>query len=93
MACTENCPLCYCKRCVLLDEIFVEKGAVPPSYPIFHLIRLFHLSLRCTQCNLCHQSCPALIDLRYLNGRAARIFEEKFNYRPGSDSQNPLTLP
>jgi len=93
MACTLNCPLCYCDKCTLLEDDFVKKGEIPPESPIFHLIRLLHLAGRCTQCNLCYESCPSLIPLNYLNRKVGEIMKGEFGYEAGFEEANPLLLP
>lgn len=90
MACVENCPICFCESCTLLDEFYVKKGEIPPEYPIFHLIKVFHMAGRCTLCNLCFESCPALIPINYLARRMNEFVKENFGYEPGSEEINPL---
>lgn len=90
MGCVENCPVCFCERCTLLDEFYVKKGEIPPEYPIFHFIKAFHMAGRCVECNLCFESCPAVIPVNYLARRMNEFVKREFGYEPGGEEINPL---
>jgi ferredoxin len=65
-SCREVCPLCVCKYCELEDSNWVKPGEIPPDYPIFHIIRAFHLAGKCVGCGECEKACPMDIPLRTL---------------------------
>lgn len=88
--CIENCPVCFCEKCSLFDEFYVEKGEIPPEYPVFHLIKLFHMAGRCIECNLCSELCPALLPINYLTRKINKFVKENFGYEAGSEEINPL---
>ena len=79
-SCREVCPLCVCKHCELEDSKWVKPGEIPPDYPIFHIIRAYHLAGKCVGCGECEKACPMDIPLRALqdllrNEPSDRVFE------------------
>lgn len=90
--CKEACPMCMCAECVLEDGDWVKKGELPPPFPIFHLIRAFHMSDRCVHCLECEDACPMGIPLTLLYRQLREDMKELFDYLPGirSDERTPL---
>ncbi len=88
--CIENCPVCFCEKCILFDEFYVKKGEIPPEFPVFHLIKVFHMAGRCVECNLCFELCPALLPINYLTRKINKFVKDNFGYEAGSEEINPL---
>jgi ferredoxin len=88
-ACRNVCPLCYCRECVFdqHNPRWVSPAAAVASNRSFHLIRAYHLAGRCVDCGECERACPVGIPLRRINGKAAKVVEESFHFRPGLDPQ------
>jgi ferredoxin len=75
----------------LEDGNLVERGAIPPEIPVFHLTRAIHMVGRCIDCGLCNEACPADIPLRTLYKKVADIIDDQFQYRPGiTQGKSPL---
>jgi L-lactate utilization protein LutB len=66
---------------------------VPPTFPLFHLIRAYQIWDTCVLCGDCEQTCPAGIPLKTLQDMV-RYFspEEVFDLVPGleKDAQNAI---
>jgi ferredoxin len=90
--CRNACPLCICEQCILEDDSWVKAGEIPPPFPIFHLIRAYHLSDKCVECGECQNSCPMDIPLTSLYTLIRSEFKELFDYIPGAeiDRKSPL---
>lgn len=90
--CKNACPVCVCQDCVLEDPMWVKKGEIPPAFPMFHLIRAYHMADRCVQCYECEEACPMGIPLTLLYRQLRQDMKELFDYLPGaSDAKPPLT--
>jgi ferredoxin len=85
--CREVCPLCICDYCEMEDPQWVAPGLVPPDYPLFHLIRAYHLADICIGCGACEATCPAGIPLLTMMHLARLDGEKIFDYVPGLDEQ------
>ena len=94
-ACRTACPQCFCPECTLEDDLWVDRGRIPPPFPMFHLIRATHTAAKCVSCRECTLVCPAHIPLGTLYGLIRREVHEMFDYLTGSDLEvpPPLTLP
>lgn len=94
-ACRNACPQCFCPQCTLEEELWVEKGIVPPPFASFHLVRAMHTAGKCVGCRECELSCPAHIPLTALYALIRQEVKEMFGYEPGLDleDQPPLVLP
>lgn len=94
-ACRNACPQCFCPECTLEEELWVERGRVPPPFPSFHLIRAMHTAGKCVGCRECELSCPAHIPMTALYALIRQEMGEMFGYEPGVDleDQPPLVLP
>ncbi len=93
--CRNTCPQCFCPECALEEELWVERGRIPPPFPSFHLVRAMHTVGKCVGCRECELSCPANIPLTTLYTLIRQEVEEMFGYEPGAslEEQPPLVLP
>ena len=93
--CRNVCPQCFCPECTLEDGLWVEKGAITPLFPMFHLIRAMHTVGKCVGCRECTLVCPANIPLGTLYSLIRRDVDEMFDYLTGAaiDERPPLVLP
>lgn len=96
-ACRNVCPACSCVKCVFdnpksgvaakaNDDAFEEQ--------LFHIIRAFHVSGRCTDCGECSRVCPQRIPLHLLNRKFIKDIDEFYGeYQAGEESEGktPLT--
>jgi len=94
-ACRTFCPQCFCPECTLEDGLWVDRGRIPPPFPMFHLIRAMHTAAKCVGCRECTLVCPAHIPLGTLYALIRREVDEMFGYLTGSDLEErpPMTLP
>lgn len=90
--CRNACPMCFCKDCELENALWVKRGRLPPEFPIYHMIRAFHLAGKCIACGECEKACPAGIPLMVLNRLLREDMEELFGFVSGEDkdTENPL---
>ena len=88
-ACRQACPLCICNRCIAEKNQpqWVETTPHPKGNFSWNLIRAFHLSGRCVECEACETACPVNIPLMLVNRAMARTVKEKFDYEPGKDPE------
>lgn len=87
--CKNACPVCTCQECVLEDQAWVKKGEIPPEFPMFHLIRAYHMADRCVHCYECEEACPTGIPLTLLYRQLRQDLSELFDYLPGVDDGTP----
>ncbi len=93
-ACRDACPQCFCRACALEDDLWVERGWLPPPYPMFHLIKAMHMAGKCVACRECEMACPAEIPLTILYRMVGQDVAELFGYRTGTDLEAvPPLLP
>jgi len=90
--CRDICPMCFCKECELENGLWLRKGRLPPDYPVYHLIRAFHLAGKCIGCGECEKACPAGIPLMTLNRLIRDDMKDLFDFVSGMDLEevNPL---
>ena len=86
-ACRQDCPLCYCERCIVDKNRPIEIDPAPSMKGNFawHITRAFHLAARCVGCGECSRACPAGIDLALLNIAVHKAAQENFGYEAGID--------
>ncbi len=96
-ACRNVCPACSCLKCVFdnpqsgiaakaNDDTFEEQ--------LFHVIRAFHVSGRCTDCGECSRVCPQHIPLHLLNRKFIKDIDSLYGeYQAGEEAEGktPLT--
>lgn len=89
--CRNICQMCFCKDCELENELWLKKGRLPPDFPVYHLIRAFHLAGKCVGCGECESTCPAGIPLMTINRLLRDDMKELFDYVVGNTEEvNPL---
>jgi formate dehydrogenase subunit beta len=94
--CRVACPVCYCKECVFVTEVFdhdaaqylqwaKRKGTIkmPTDTVFYHLTRLAHMSTACVGCGQCSNACPNDIPVMELFRSTAHHTQAAFDYRAG----------
>jgi formate dehydrogenase subunit beta len=104
--CRVACPVCYCKECVFVTDVFnhdpsqylqwaLRKGAVkmPTDTVFYHLTRLAHMSTACVGCGQCSNACPNDIPVMELFRTIAHRTQQAFDYEAGRslDEKPPLS--
>ena len=104
--CRVACPVCYCKECVFVTEVFDHdpaqylqwsrrKGALkmPTDTVFYHLTRLAHMSTACVGCGQCSNACPNDIPVMELFRTVAHQTQQAFDYQAGRslDEKPPLS--
>ena len=92
----QECPICYCKECVFLTNVFEHrpeqylkwaqrKGAIKLPYEtlLFHLTRLNHMVFSCIECGLCSSACPNDLPVYDLFQYMGKDVQALFEYVPG----------
>ncbi len=96
-ACRNVCPACSCEKCVFDNaDSGVRNKAAADSFEesLFHIIRAFHVTGRCTDCGECSRVCPQNIPLHLLNRKMIKDINELYGvYQAGADldTKPPLT--
>ncbi len=105
--CRVACPVCYCKECVFLTDVFdhkpwqymgwAEKSGMlrmPTDTAFFHLTRLAHMSTACVGCGQCSNACPNDIPVMELFRTVSAKTQQAFDYVPGRDPNEapPLSV-
>lgn len=96
--CRNACPVCYCKECVFLTDVFAhepevlqrraaKRGAVkmPTDTTMFHITRLAHMSHACVGCGQCSSVCPSSIPVADIFRTVSARVQELYDYVPGRD--------
>jgi len=93
-ACRQVCPLCYCEQCIVDKSMprWIDSSATTKGNFAWNMIRAFHLSGRCIGCNECERACPADIPLSLLNRKMGMVAMNEFNYRHGTDINQPTLI-
>ena len=104
--CRVACPVCYCKECVFVTDVFNHdpsqylrwanrKGIIkmPTDTLFYHLTRLAHMSTACVGCGQCSNACPNDIPVMELFRTIAQATQQAFDYEAGKslDQQPPLS--
>ncbi|BBD09215.1 Coenzyme F420 hydrogenase/dehydrogenase, beta subunit C-terminal domain [Desulfovibrio ferrophilus] len=105
--CRAACPVCYCKECVFLTDVFdykpdqyigwAEKHGslkMPTDTVFFHLTRLAHMSTSCVGCGQCSNACPNNVPVMELFRTVSHKTQQAFGYMPGMnpDEAPPMTV-
>ena len=103
--CRVACPVCYCKECVFLTDVFDHKPwqylewadlsgslKMPTDTLFFHLTRLTHMSTACVGCGQCSNACPNDIPVMELFRTVAMGSQQAFDYEPGRSPSDPPPL-
>jgi heterodisulfide reductase subunit A-like polyferredoxin len=86
--CIDMCPVHVKDENGLDLGKWVAKGQIPPSYPVFHLIRAYQVWDTCVLCGECENTCPAHIPLKTVQD-IIRLFppEKVFELIPGLEPE------
>ena len=101
--CRVACPVCYCRECVFVTDVFDHEpsqylswaqrgGAVkmPTDTMLYHITRLAHMSTACVGCGQCSNACPNDIPVMALFRTVAHGTQTAFDYQAGrSLEENP----
>ncbi len=105
--CRVACPVCYCKECVFVTDVFnhepsqylkwaIRKGAIkmPTDTVFYHITRLAHMSTACIGCGQCSNACPNDIPVMELFRTIAQRTQEAFGYEAGRSIEDdpPLSV-
>jgi formate dehydrogenase subunit beta len=105
--CRVACPVCYCKECVFVTDVFNHepaqylewagrKGALklPTDTLFYHLTRLAHMSTACVGCGQCSNACPNEIPVMEVFRTVARYTQQAFEYEAGRNLEEapPLSV-
>lgn len=96
-ACRNVCPACSCRKCVFDSTKFdsaVKVNSDSFEEKMFHVIRAFHVTGRCTDCGECSRVCPQGIPLHLFNRKLIKEMNELYGeYQAGMDAETkgPLT--
>ncbi len=96
-ACRNVCPACSCVKCVFdnpASGISAKANDTEFEEQMFHIIRAFHVSGRCTDCGECSRVCPQNIPLHLLNRKFIKDIDNMYGeYQAGEESEGktPLT--
>ncbi len=96
--CRVACPVCYCKECVFVTDVFNHdpaqylqwsrrKGSVkmPTDTVFYHITRLAHMSTACIGCGQCSNACPNDIPVMELFRTVSQQTQSAFEYEAGRD--------
>ena len=96
-ACRNVCPACSCVKCVFdnpASGIAAKANDDKFEEQLFHIIRAFHVSGRCTDCGECSRVCPQNIPLHLLNRKFIKDIDGFYGeYQAGetAEGKTPLT--
>jgi formate dehydrogenase subunit beta len=105
--CRVACPVCYCKECVFVTDVFdhdpsqylrwaKRKGIIkmPTDTVFFHITRLAHMSTACIGCGQCSNACPNDIPVMEIFRTVAHYTQTSFDYEAGRsvDDEPPLSV-
>jgi formate dehydrogenase subunit beta len=105
--CRVACPVCYCKECVFVTDVFNHdpsqylqwanrKGIIkmPTDTLFFHVTRLAHMSTACVGCGQCSNACPNDIPVMELFRTIAQGTQQAFDYEAGRnlEEEPPLSV-
>lgn len=96
-ACRNVCPACTCIKCVFDNPqsgVAAKANDVSFEEQLFHIIRAFHVSGRCTDCGECSRVCPQRIPLHLINRKFIKDIDALYgDFRAGevAEGSYPLT--
>jgi len=83
--CRNACPVCFCKECLMENNLFTTPGELPVQFPSFHFVQRYHHAAQCIECGECELACPMDIPLRLISQVLLKQVKELFDYVPGMD--------
>ncbi|MBW2065520.1 MAG: Coenzyme F420 hydrogenase/dehydrogenase, beta subunit C-terminal domain [Deltaproteobacteria bacterium] len=104
--CRVACPVCYCKECVFVTDVFEHepvqylrwarrKGILklPTDTLFYHITRLAHISTACVGCGQCSNACPNNIPVMEIFRTVAHHTQKAFDYEAGRsiEEEPPLS--
>jgi formate dehydrogenase subunit beta len=103
--CRVACPVCYCKECVFVTDVFAhrpeillgraaKRGAVkiPTDTTMFHLTRMAHMAHACVGCGQCSSVCPSGIPVAEFFITVGQKVQDHYAYVPGQDPGRPWPM-
>jgi formate dehydrogenase subunit beta len=105
--CRVACPVCYCKECVFVTDVFDHepsqylrwanrKGIIkmPTDTVFYHLTRTAHMSTACVGCGQCSNACPNNIPVMEIFRTIASFTQKAFDYEAGRslEEEPPLSV-
>jgi len=105
--CRVACPVCYCKECVFVTDVFnhdpaqylrwaSRKGIIkmPTDTAFYHITRMAHMSTACVGCGQCSNACPNDIPVMELFRTIAQDTQKAFDYEAGRSIEDdpPLSV-
>lgn len=105
--CRVACPVCYCKECVFVTDVFNHEPAqylewagrqgvlkMPTDTLFYHLTRLAHMSTACVGCGQCSNACPNDIPVMEVFRTVAHSTQQAFEYQAGRSPEEapPLSV-
>ncbi|NTU47433.1 MAG: 4Fe-4S binding protein [Syntrophobacteraceae bacterium] len=105
--CRVACPVCYCKECVFVTDVFDHEPAqylrwakrkgilkMPTDTVFYHITRLAHMSTACIGCGQCSNACPNNIPVMELFRTIASFTQKAFHYEAGRslEDEPPLSV-
>jgi formate dehydrogenase subunit beta len=105
--CRVACPVCYCKECVFVTDVFDHEPAqylrwakrkgilkMPTDTVFYHLTRIAHMSTACIGCGQCSNACPNHIPVMEIFRTVASFTQKAFKYEAGRsvEDEPPLSI-
>jgi formate dehydrogenase subunit beta len=103
--CRIACPVCYCRECVFLTDVFAhdphvllrraeKRGMIklPTDTTMFHMTRMAHMAHACVACGHCSSVCPSNIPVAELFIKVGDEVQALYDYEPGRDVNEPMPL-
>ncbi len=103
--CRVACPVCYCKECVFVTDVFnhepsqylrwaKRKGILkmPTDTVFYHVTRLAHMSTACIGCGQCSNACPNHIPVMEIFRTVASFAQKAFAYQAGRSVEDEPPL-
>ncbi|MBW1777635.1 MAG: 4Fe-4S dicluster domain-containing protein [Deltaproteobacteria bacterium] len=103
--CRVACPVCYCKECVFVTDVFYHEPAqylkwsrrkgvikMPTDTVFYHLTRLAHMSTACVGCGQCSNACPNDIPVMEVFRTMAHRTQQAFEYEAGKSLEEKPPL-
>jgi formate dehydrogenase subunit beta len=105
--CRVACPVCYCKECVFVTDVFNHEPSqylrwanrkgilkMPTDTVFYHITRLAHMSTACIGCGQCSNACPNDIPVMELFRSVSYGTQKAFEYEAGRsiEDEPPLSV-